>query len=74
MNAEKQQRAVHEEACSGLPAEVSAIGARGQAGDPAERRAESARVFVSDGKANIGHRYACLASNALACSMRCLNW
>jgi len=35
--------------------QVAAIGAWGQAGDPAKRRAESARVTVSDGKANVGH-------------------
>jgi hypothetical protein len=37
-------------------AEVSAISARGESGDPAKRRAESAGVVVSDGKADVGHR------------------
>jgi sec-independent protein translocase protein TatA len=36
-------------------AEVSAIGTRRQAGDPAKGRAESARVLVPDSKAHVGH-------------------
>jgi len=37
-------------------AEASAIGAWREAGDPAKRRTESARVIASNGKANVGHR------------------
>src|SRR5208282_1628546 len=46
--------------------EVSAIGARGQAGDPAKCRAKRAGVVVSDGKTDIGHRHRVLCKQCLA--------
>src|ERR1700677_4760851 len=46
-------------------AEASAIGARGQSGHPTKRRAEGARIVVSDAKSNVRHRGCVLCQQCL---------